>query len=465
MGIISLNIFRKEKAKNLLAEDTHFERSLNAKDLIALGIGAVIGTGIFILPGTAAATEAGPGIALSFLLAAIVCILAAMCYAEFASAIPVAGSAYSYGNIVYGELVGWILGWALILEYMLAVAAGAAGFSSYFRSFIKPLGIKLPAFISGPMNLKNGTYCDIVAIIAVLIVGYLLSRGMHTSIKVNNFAVLVKVAIVILFIIIGIFFIKPTNYHPFFPYHLSGVLKGSTTVFFAYLGFDTVSASAAEVKNPQKNMPKGIIGTLAIVSALYMLVALVLTGMVKYTKLNVANPVAFALQLVHQDWAAELLSIGILLGMATMMLTMIYSSSRLVYAMARDGLIPHFFAKLDKKHNSPQRALWCVSIIIAAAGGIFSVNQLASLVNIGTLLAFTFVSFGIIPLRKRADLKNDGYKVPLYPFIPILSGIISIFMLSQLNKQMWTVAGIWFIIGLIIYFSYGYWHSQLQSEN
>lgn len=459
-----MHLFRKEHAQNLLAEDQHFERSLTARDLIALGIGAVIGTGIFILPGTAAATEAGPGIALSFLLAAVVCILSAMCYAEFASAIPVAGSAYSYGNIVYGEIVGWILGWALVLEYMLAVAAGAAGFSSYFQSFIKPFGLHLPASISGPMDLGHGVYFDIVAISAVLIVCFLLSRGMRTSVKINNVAVLVKVAIVILFIVVGCFFIKPANYHPFLPYKVSGVIKGATTVFFAYLGFDAVSASAAEVKNPQENMPKGIIGTLSIVSILYMLVALVLTGMVKYTKLDVANPVAFALQLVHQDWLAELLSIGILLGMVTMMITMIYSSSRLVYAMARDGLLPHFFAKLDDKHNSPQRALWTVGTIIAVSGGIFSVNQLANLVNFGTLLAFTFVSFGVLLLRRRSDLKNDGYKVPGYPVVPILSGAASIFMLCHLSKEMWTVAGIWFIIGLLIYFAYGYWHSQLQEK-
>ncbi len=461
---MSMNIFRKEHADNLLLEDKHFERSLTAKDLIALGIGAVIGTGIFILPGTVATTEAGPGISLSFLIAAVVCILSAMCYAEFASAIPVAGSAYSYGNIVYGEAVGWVLGWALVLEYMLAVAAGAAGFSSYLQSFLKSFNLALPKAISGPMDIKHGVYFDIVAITAILLVCVLLSRGLRTSVKINNVAVFIKIAIVLLFIAVGLFFIKPANYHPFLPYKFSGVLKGATTVFFAYLGFDVVSASAAEVKNPQKNMPKGIIGTLSIVTVLYILVSLVLTGMVKYTKLNVANPVAYALVQVHQSWLAQLLSLGILLGMATMMVTMIYSSSRLVYAMARDGLLPHFLAKLDEKHNSPQGALWLVGIIIALAGGVFSVNQLANLVNFGTLLAFAFVSFGVIPLRKRTDLVNEGYKVPLFPFIPILSGLAAVFMLTRLSGEMWLVAGIWFLIGIAIYFSYGYWHSQLNDK-
>lgn len=457
---MNFNIFRKQNVENYLGKDIKFSKTMNAVDLMSLGVGAVIGTGIFILPGTVAATLAGPGVSLSFVVAAIVCALAGMCYAEFASAIPVAGSAYSYGNIVYGEFTGWIIGWALILEYMLSVATVAAGWSSYFSSFIAPFGLKIPHAISGPMNLNNGVYFDLVSVLIILLISILLSRGMKNSIKINVVAVFIKIAI----IFVGLQFIKPNNYHPFLPYHFSGVIKGATTVFFAFLGFDVVSSSAAEVKNPKKNMPLGIIGTLAIAAVLYFGVSIVLTGMVNYTKLNVSNPVAFALQYVHQNWVAELLSFGAMLGMATMMLTMIYSSSRLIYAMARDGLLPSAFSKLDKKHNSPQNALVAVTIIIAAGAAFFSVDQLANLVNFGTLFAFTLVSFGILKLRKRTDIVNDGFKVPGYPYLPIISGLICIFMICHLSSEVYLMAAIWLIIGAVIYFIYGYHHSQLDHD-
>lgn len=461
---MKFNIFRKQNVENYLGKDIKFSKTMNAVDLMSLGVGAVIGTGIFILPGTVAATLTGPGVSLSFVVAAIVCALAGMCYAEFASAIPVAGSAYSYGNIVYGEFTGWIIGWALILEYMLSVATVAAGWSSYFSSFIAPFGLKIPHAISGPMNLNNGVYFDLVSVLIILLISILLSRGMKNSIKINVAAVFIKIAIILIFIFVGLQFIKPNNYHPFLPYHFSGVIKGATTVFFAFLGFDVVSSSAAEVKNPKKNMPLGIIGTLAIAAVLYFGVSIVLTGMVNYTKLNVSNPVAFALQYVHQNWVAELLSFGAMLGMATMMLTMIYSSSRLIYAMARDGLLPSAFSKLDKKHNSPQNALVAVTIIIAAGAAFFSVDQLANLVNFGTLFAFTLVSFGILKLRKRTDIVNNGFKVPGYPYLPIISGLICIFMICHLSSEVYLMAAIWLIIGAVIYFVYGYHHSQLDHD-
>lgn len=458
-----MHIFRKESIQSYLGKDAHLAKTMSAKDLMALGIGAVIGTGIFILPGTVAAKTAGPGVTLSFIIAALVCMLSAMCYAEFASDFPVAGSAYSYGNLVYGEIIGWILGWSLVLEYMLAVSAVASGWSAYFQSFLAGFRIKIPAAVAGPMNLNHGVYGDIISICVVVLIAALLQHGMKESAKVNNWAVMLKLAIIVAFIIIGLFFIKPANYHPFMPYHFSGVIKGAATVFFAFLGFDAVSSSAAEVKNPQKNMPVGIIGTLLVAAVLYFAVSLVLTGMVNYKQLDVANPVAYALTVVHQGWAAELLSLGALIGMATMMLTMIYSSSRLIYAMARDGLLPKGLAKLSK-YQTPNRALWAVTTIIAIGGGFFSVDQLTNLVNFGTLLAFTFVSFGIIPLRKRKDLPHSGFQVPGYPLVPILSGLICIGMMLQLSKLMWIVASIWFGIGLLIYFVYGYWHSRLNKS-
>ncbi|WP_242334629.1 APC family permease [Limosilactobacillus urinaemulieris] len=462
---MGLNIFRKESLDRYLGADRLFVKTMNARDLMAIGIGTVIGTGIFILPGTIAAKQAGPGVSLSFLLSAIVCAFAAMCYAEFASALPVAGSAYSYGNVVFGEFFGWLLGWALILEYMLAVASVSTGWAAYFNSFIESFGLKIPHALSGPFDPAHGTYINIVAVVIVLLITVMLSRGLQSSVRVNNIAVVIKVAIILIFIVAGLFFIKPKNYHPFLPYHMSGVIHGATIGFFAYLGFDCVSSSAAEVKNPKRNMPLGIIGTLGIVTLLYMGVAVVLTGMVKYTRLDVANPVSYALQLVHQDWLAELLSIGALVGMFTMMVAMIYSSSRLIYAIGRDGLLPAFLGKLDQKSHSPQIALWIVAVIIATMGGLVSLDQLTSLVNIGTLFAFTLVSFGIIPLRRRKDIGNrGGFKVPLYPVIPILSGLLCLAMMTQLQLETYIGAGIWFSLGIIIYFTYGYWHSKLNDK-
>lgn len=462
---MGLNIFRKESLDRYLGADKLFVKTMNARDLMAIGIGTVIGTGIFILPGTIAAKQAGPGVSLSFLLSAIVCAFAAMCYAEFASALPVAGSAYSYGNVVFGEFFGWLLGWALVLEYMLAVASVSTGWAAYFNSFIESFGLKIPHALSGPFDPAHGTYINIVAVVIVLLITVMLSRGLQSSVRVNNIAVVIKVAIILIFIVAGLFFIKPKNYHPFLPYHMSGVIHGATIGFFAYLGFDCVSSSAAEVKNPKRNMPLGIIGTLGIVTLLYMGVAIVLTGMVKYTRLDVANPVSYALQLVHQNWLAELLSIGALIGMFTMMVAMIYSSSRLIYAIGRDGLLPAFLGKLDKKSHSPQVALWIVAVIIATMGGLVSLDQLTSLVNIGTLFAFTPVSFGIIPLRRRKDIGNrGGFKVPLYPFIPILSGLLCLAMMTQLQLETYIGAGIWFTLGIIIYFTYGYWHSKLNDK-
>lgn len=461
---MKLNPFRKESLKRYLGTDKHFVKTLGAFDLLTIGIGAVIGTGIFILPGTVAAKEAGPGVTLSFLIAALVCTLASMCYAELSSSIPVAGSAYSYGNILYGEVIGWILGWALILEYMLSVAAVSAGWASYFNSLLHSFGLHIPHHFEGPFDPLNDTYLNLWAVISVLLIGILLSRGMKASMKFNNAAVLIKIAIIFIFIGVGLFFIKPKNYQPFTPYGTTGVLRGATTVFFAFLGFDVVSSSAAEVKNPKKNMPIGIIGTLIVAALLYMGVSVVLTGMVNYKQLDVANPVAYALKVVNQGWVADLLSIGAIVGMSTMMLTMIYSSSRLIYSIGRDGLLPSFLGKIDK-HGLPENALWIVTIVIAIMGGLFSLEELTSLVSIGTLLAFTFVSFGVILLRRRKDIPEGDFKVPFYPVIPILSGLACIGMMCFLSVKTYIFASIWFLFGLFIYCVYGYKHSKISKRN
>ncbi|SPS07157.1 amino acid permease [Latilactobacillus sakei] len=462
MGL-GTRLFRKESLERYLQQDQRLAKTLTAKDLIALGVGAVIGTGIFILPGTIAALHSGPAITLSFMIAAVVCAVAAMCYAEFSSALPVAGSAYSYGNIIFGELIGWLLGWALFLEYMLSVAAVSTGWSAYFVSFIEGFGVHIPKAITGSFDPAHGTYINLFAVLIVTLISVLLMSGTRSSTRINNLMVTIKIGVVLLFLVVGIFYVKSSNWQPFMPFGVSGVFKGASLVFFAYLGFDCVSASVAEVKNPQKNLPIGIIGTLVICTLLYILVAFVLTGMVSYRELNVANPVAFALQVVHQNWFAGLLSLGALAGMFTMMLTMTYSSSRLVYSIGRDGLLPKMLGKIETRHQTPINSVRVVTVIIATLGGLVSLDQLTNLVNIGTLIAFFFMSIGVIPLRKRKDIPNkDGFKVPLYPWLPLLSGLLCLFMLFELPAVTWIAAGIWFILGLIIYFSYGLKHSRLN---
>lgn len=459
-------LFRREKLDSYLSSDQHFAKTMSAKDLMSLGIGAVIGTGIFILPGTIAAQYSGPGIVLSFLLAAVVCSTAAMCYAEFASVLPVAGSAYSYGNLVFGEIIGWVLGWALILEYVLAVAAVANAFGAYFKSFVAGFHLTIPTAIAGPFDPAHGTYGNLVAILVVVLISWLLNRGMRESMRINNAIVIVKIAIIILFVVVGAFYVRPANWHPFAPFGAAGIRRGAATVFFAYLGFDVVSSSAAEVKNPRRNMPIGIIGTLVVATVLYMLVAIVLTGMVTYTKLNVADPVAFALTLVHQNWTSGIISLGALAGMFTMMVTMIYSSSRLIYSVGRDGLLPKFLGKIDTQTGTPKHSLIVVTVVIALLGGFVPLDQLTNLVNIGTLVAFLFVSFGIIRLRHLPEMPhNTGFKVPFYPVLPIISGLLCFYMMLQLPAETWIASSIWFALGLVIYLTYGLRHSRLNDQD
>ncbi|MCF6164594.1 APC family permease [Furfurilactobacillus rossiae] len=457
-------MLKKESLDNYIDADSRLIKSMSAWDLVALGIGAVIGTGIFILPGTVAATKSGPAIILSFVVAAIVCGLAAMCYAEFSSALPIAGSAYSYGNVVYGQFIGWILGWALVLEYMLSVAAVSTGWAAYFNSLISGFGIHMPTALSGAFDPAHGTYINLVAVLIVLFVAWLLSNGMKTSTRVQNIMVAVKIVIILIFVLVGLFYVKPANWHPFFPYK-GGVLAGASAVFFAFLGFDVVAASAAEVKNPKRNMPIGIIGTLIVASILYIAVSVVLTGLVSYKRLNVADPVAFALQQVGQNWGAALVSIGALAGMFTMMLAMIYSSSRLVYSIGRDGLLPKWLGNVNKKSGNPTASLTTVTVLIAIMAGLVPLEQLTNLVNIGTLIAFTFVSFGVIPLRRRKDINHtDGFRVPWYPVLPIISGLACMLLLFRLPLETWVASLIWFAFGMLIYFSYGIRHSKLVNK-
>lgn len=466
-----MNIFKKESVSSYMQADAQLKKTLKTKDLIGLGIGAVIGTGIFILPGHEAASHAGPAVAIAFLLAALVSGMVGMAYAEFSSAMPVAGSAYSFGSVVFGEIIGWILGWALILEYFLAVSAEATGFAAYFNdNLLSAVGINLPkALQAGPME---GGVVNLTAVIIVLIIAAIIMRGSAMSTKVENFAVVVKVAIIILFIVVGVFYIKSDNYVPFYPsefhsgiFGMGGILTAAATVFFAFIGFDALAANSAETINPGKNVVRGILGTVVIAVVLYVTFSFVLTGIVNYKQLGVDDPAAFAMKVVHLSTFNKLITVGALFGIFTAMMTMFIGGSRLVYALGRDGLLPKAMGHVSKKQGVPDKAIIVATIVQAVFAGLVPLSELASLINAGTLIAFAFISFGIIPLRRRKDIPNDGFKMPWYPVLPIFAALCSvgfIFMLPSITK---TSVSIWLIAGIIFYFVYGVHHSKLQQKD
>ncbi|MBA3925481.1 amino acid permease [Listeria rustica] len=459
------SLFRKKPLESLIhnkSNSIHLKQTLGAMDLIFLGVGAIVGTGIFILPGTIAALHSGPAIVLSFIIAALVCALAALCYSEFSSAVPVAGSAYTYGYVIFGEFIAWLLGWALLLEYGLAVASVASGWSSYFKTLLAGFHINIPDAISGAFDPAAGTYVNIPAIAVVGIIAFLLTRGVRESTRVNAFMVILKISVILIFIVVGVFYVKPDNWQPFMPFGFSGVLNGAALVFFAYLGFDAVSSAAEEVKNPQKNMPIGIIGSLLVCTVLYIAVSIVLTGIVSYKDLNVADPVAFALQVINQNWIAGFVSLGAVVGMLTVILVMLYGGTRLIYAMGRDGLLPKSMAKIDEKTNTPIKSTWTYAIVIMFFAGVVPLNRLAELVNMGTLFAFMMVSIGIIFLRRNKSIASGGFKTPFYPVLPIVSFLMCLFLITRLSVATWIACGIWFLLGLILYFAYGRRNSTLN---
>ncbi|ADG40497.1 MULTISPECIES: APC family permease [Leuconostoc] len=466
MSIFS-RAFKRESVDSYIQADSHMTRVLTTRDLIGLGVGTVIGTGIFILPGHEAAQNAGPAVSVAFLIAAIFSGLSGMAFAEFSSAMPVAGSAYSYGTVVYGEIIGWLLGWSLILEYFLAVSAIATGFSAYLNNLLITFGIHIPkSLLAGPME---GGIVNLFAVLIILLVTVILSRGLNASKKIENGAVILKVVILALFIIGGSFFIKHTNYVPFYPkeFHsgfggLNGIWAATASIIFAFLGFDTIAAHAAEVKNPQKTMARGIIGTVIISALLYVLFSIVLTGIVNYKKLGVDDPAAFALQAIHQTQFSVVITVGALVGMFTAILALVYASSRLTYSFGRDGLLPRGLGKISGGSRLPVNALILAVIVESIFAGLIPLNTLASLINAGTLLAFMFINFGILILRRRKDLSHDGFKVPGYPLVPLVAGVISLLLITKLPVETLELFSVWLVLGIIWYFAYGIRHSKLS---
>lgn len=417
-----------------------------------------------MLTGVAAAKYAGPALIISFIIAGLACAFAALCYSVFASMIPESGSAYTYSYVAFGEIFAWILGWDLVLEYGLAASAVASGWSGYFKSLLSGFGIHIPTALSSAYDPAKGTLVDLPAIIIVLLVTFLLSRGVKESVKFNFIMVIVKIAVVLLFIIIGVWYVKPTNWTPFMPFGFSGVVTGAAVVIFAYFGFDAVSTAAEEVKNPQRNLPIGIISALTICTILYIVVSLILTGIVPYELLNVKDPVAFALQFIQQDWAAGFISLGAIVGITTVLIVMMFGQTRLFYSISRDGLLPKALSSVHPKSQVPAASTKITALLVSIFAGFVPLDKLAELTNIGTLFAFATVSLGVAVLRKtQPDLKR-GFRTPLVPFIPAVSVILCVYLMLQLSAFTWMGFLVWLTIGLVIYFTYGYRNSKLNHQ-
>jgi len=456
-----MSLWRKKPIAHMLqeGEKTSLRRALSALDLVLLGIGAIIGTGIFVLTGVASAQYSGPALILSFILSGLAAAFAALSYAEFASSVPVSGSVYTYTYATLGEFLAWIIGWDLILEYTLAVSAVAVGWSGYFQSLLSGFGLALPdVLVKDP---SQGGIVNLPAVLIILFLTWLLTRGVKESARFNNVIVFLKVAIVLLFILVGAFYVKPENWTPFMPFGWAGVFSGAAVVFFAYAGFDAVSSAAEEVRNPKRDLPIGIIGSLAICTLLYISVAAVLTGMIPYTELNHSAPVAFALETVGQNWLAGIISASAVVTITTVMLVMAYGQTRIFYAMSRDGLLPRMFSRVHPHFKTPHINTWITGLFAAGLAGFIPLGRLAELVNMGTLTAFVLIQIGVLVLRyKQPDLPR-GFRVPGVPITPVLGSLVALFLMFNLPLITWTAFFIWLGVGLAIYFLYGFRNSKL----
>jgi len=453
-------------------EGAGLQRSLGAGQLVALGIGAIIGAGIFTLTGVAAANHAGPGIVYSFMIAAIGCAFAGFCYSEFSTMIPIAGSAYTYAYATLGEVLAWIIGWALVLEYAVGAATVSVGWSATVVSILHSLGIDLPqAFISSPFDTMPGVL-NLPAVLVLCLISVILIVGIKESARFNALIVVIKVAVVLLFIALGYFYINRANYTPFVPQNTtgefgafgwSGVVRAASQIFFAYIGFDAVSTAAQEAKNPKRDMPIGIVGSLAVCTVLYILYALVLTGVVNYKDLNVAAPLAVAVDRMQDyPWLALLMKLGSLAGLTSVMLVMLLGQSRVFYSMSRDGLLPKLFADVHPSFHTPWKSNLLLMVFVSLGAAFTPIGQLGQLTSIGTLFAFVVVCIGIIIMRKTQPDLPRPFRTPLVPLIPVLGVIANLGLMASLPGVIWKVFLFWMAVGLIIYFSYSRKRSVLQ---
>ncbi len=456
------------------------KRSLTATNLVMLGIGAIIGAGIFVLTGTAAANNAGPAVVWSFVLAGFGCLFAGLCYAEFASMIPVAGSAYTYAYATLGEFIAWIIGWDLILEYLFGASTVAVGWSGYFVALLQKLGMTLPtAYTSAPYRWTEATksleavpggIINLPAIVLVLLMTALLVVGIKESARFNNIIVIVKMAIVLLVIGFGFMYVNADNWQPFVPaaagegkYGWSGIVRAAGVVFFAYIGFDAVSTAAQEAKNPQRDMPIGMLGSLAVCTILYILMSLVMTGLVPYQTLNVPHPVDVAVRALPSSlqWIGFIVDIGATAGLASVVLVMLMGQPRIFFSMARDGLLPAVFGKVHPRFQTPYVTTILTGSVAAVVSGFFPIDLLGELVSIGTLFAFVVVSGGILMLRYKRPELHRPFKTPLVPLVPILGIVVCTYLMAGLPWATWERLIIWLGLGLVIYFVYGRTHSKV----
>jgi APA family basic amino acid/polyamine antiporter len=457
-----------------MAGEHRLKRVLGPVTLTALGIGCIIGAGIFVLTGLAANQYAGPGLVLSFVVAGFGCTLAALCYAEFASMVPVAGSAYTYAYATLGELFAWIIGWDLVLEYAVASSTVAHGWSHYLASFLLLYGIELPPHWSaGPIEYDpathawyaTGAYFNVPAALIVLALTVVLVVGIRESARFNAAMVMVKLAVVLFVIVAGAPRIDVANWHPFLPYGAAGVLKGAAYIFFAYVGFDSVSTHAEEAKNPQRDVPIGIIASLAICTLLYILVAGVLTGVQKYSEIHLDAPVAYAFQQLGMPTAVFIISIGAIAGLTSVLLVLLLSQTRVLLAMARDGLISErFFGAVHPRYQTPHKATILVGVLVAIVGATFPLKILADLVNIGTLMAFVIVCAAVLVMRRTNPQLHRPFRTPWVPVVPIAGIVVNVSMMFALGWENWLRLAVWLGIGMVIYFTYSQRHSRIAAS-
>ena len=483
-----MDLFRRKSVTDLQKEaetDHSLKRALGALNLTTLGIGAIIGTGIFVLTGTVAALNSGPAVVLSFAIAGVASIFAALCYSEFASLVPMAGSAYTYGYATLGELIAWIIGWDLILEYALGAVTVAIGWSGYVVSFLHDLGINMPCALSAArgtvVTCADGSQATAIfnlpAVIIIALVTTLLVIGIKESANVNSFIVVVKVAVVLLFIVGAAHAVNPANWHPFIPpqtvkdgapvagaFGWSGVFTGAAIVFFAYIGFDAVSTAAQEAKNPQKDMPIGIIGSLLICTVLYILVSGIATGIMSYKDLNVPDPIAVVADHAGLGWMSTLIKLGAIAGLSSVILVMLLGQSRVFWTMSKDGLLPQFVNKIHPKFQTPYMTSIVTGIGVAFFAAILPIRDAASLVSIGTLLAFVIVSVGILVLRVREPNLPRTFKTPLVWFVAPAGAFSAAYLMKSLPLVTWERLVIWFAIGMVVYAVYGYRNSKLTRK-
>ncbi|MER6266856.1 amino acid permease [Streptomyces sp900105755] len=447
-----------------VTEGARLDRSLGLVQLTAIGVGGIIGAGIFTLAGTVANETAGPAVLVSFLIAGVASACAALSYAEFAGLIPKAGSAYTYGYAVLGEFAGWFIGWDLLLEYTAIVAVVAIGISGYFSFLVEEMGANMPHWMLGAPGTGDGHRVDLFAALLCLLIAYLLNLGIRSAARFETFVVVLKVLVVLLVIAVGVFHISTSNYHPFFPFGISGAFTGAATVFFAVFGYDAMSTAAEESKDAQRHMPKAIIYSLAISMVLYVAACLVLTGMQNYKDIDPESGFSTAFKSVGLSGLADVIAVGAIIGILTVMFTFMLGVTRVWFSMSRDGLLPGWFAKTHPTRHVPTRVTWIVGVASALLAGFVPIGEAAELTNIGILLAFVVVCTAVIVLRYRQPELPRTFRTPWMPFVPALGVVFSIWLITFLKWETWVRFAVWFVIGCVIYFGYSYKRSRLAGR-